>query len=292
MHLMHLIPLSLLLLTIGAADAQETDLVLDRGVAAALHLPRSEGPFPAVLMLHGLGSNRDEIGGIFVDAATALADRGIASLRIDFRGFGRSAGDMGDFTLDRQAEDAAIALEMLAARADIDSDRIGVLGFSFGGAAAIELAAAQPDRIASLVTWAPVGDYGADMRASLGDAVFARAAADGIVGIDLGWRTMALKSGFFDSLATRDLARMLARYPGPFLTVNGDDDPYLRHAAGLVGAAAGTDRAAAVIPQSDHIFHVYTPSRSTAGQVVALTVSRFAQTLGAEATSPRNTSDP
>ena len=273
-----------LLLAIGLtatapALADETDLILDRGIAATLHLPDGEGPFPAVLLLHGLGSTRSEIGNIYVDTAQALADRGIASLRIDFRGFGKSDGDTGAFTLDRQNEDAQTALTALQDKRGIDPARIGVLGYSFGAGAAVELGAARPDDVKSVVVWSLIGDYRADMLSSMGQKVFDRAAEDGIVGFDLGWRTIVLKQAFFDSLAAHDLNAAARAYPGAFMTINGADDFYLPYAAPLLEAAAGQDKSALVIPGADHIFHVYTPSRSQAAEVIEATVQRFADTL-------------
>ncbi|MTH34314.1 alpha/beta fold hydrolase [Paracoccus limosus] len=268
------------------AAAAETALTLDGGIAATLVTPDAPRPFPAVIMLHGLGSNRDEVGNLFLDAADALAERGIASLRFDFRGFGKSDGDTGAFTLERQNQDALTALEALAATPGVDAKRIGVMGFSFGAAAAIELAGAQPDRIGALVTWAPVGDYRADMLDSMGPAIFRRAARDGIVGIDLGWRTLALKQAFFDSLDRHDLPAALARYPGAFLTINGSDDPYLKYAPALLQAAAGQDKRALVIPGGDHMFNVYQPSRSSAAEVIGITADQFARTLAGPAYSP------
>ena len=154
------------------ALADETLLTLDGGVAATLSMPDGAGPFPAVLMLHGFGSSRDEVGGMYAAEAAALASAGIASLRIDFRGFGQSAGDTGHHTVDRQNEDAAVGLAALMATAGVDSGRIGVLGFSFGGGAAIQLAAAHPETVKSLVTWSSVGDYDVDFLQSMGQATF------------------------------------------------------------------------------------------------------------------------
>lgn len=262
-----------------SALADDTDLILDRGIAATLHLPDGDGPFPAVLMLHGLGSTRSEIGNIYVDTAQALADRGIASLRIDFRGFGKSDGDTGGFTLDRQNEDAQTALTALQDNRHIDPARIGVIGYSFGAGAAVELGAARPDDVKSVVVWSLIGDYRADMLSSMGQKVFDRAAQDGIVGFDLGWRTIVLKQAFFDSLAVHDLTAAARAYPGAFMTINGADDFYLPYAAPLLNAAAGQDKLALVIPDADHIFHVYTPSKSLAAQVIEATVQRFAETL-------------
>jgi pimeloyl-ACP methyl ester carboxylesterase len=279
------LPLRLAVLMLGLAAAPwvamaaETELLLDRGLAATLSMPDGNGPFPAVLMLHGLGSSRDEVGGIFSDSARVLAENGIASLRFDFRGFGKSAGDTGAFTLERQNMDAQIALQALATTARVDPHRLGVTGFSFGGAAAIELAAARPDLVRSVVALTPAGDYRADMLDSMGQRVFDRARQDGIAGIDFGWRTMALKQGFFDSLARHDPIAALARYQGPVTIINGEDDPYRKYAVRMIEAAAGRDRRAVVMQGSDHVFHVYKPSQSRVLDVIDLMVARFRETL-------------
>lgn len=271
---------ALLWLAVGTTAYSETSQTrLDRGIAATLQVPDSDGPHPAVLMLHGLGSSRNEVGNLFADAADAMEREGIASLRIDFRGFGESAGDTGAFTLDRQLEDAAIALTALAGTDRIDAERIGVMGFSFGAGAAIELGAARPDDVKSMVLWSSIADYDAQMLDSLGPKVFDRAREDGIVGIDLGWRTMALKQAFFESLAVHDLHDALRNYPGAFLTINGGDDSYQDYAADLLNAAAGDDKAVLAIPDADHVFHVYTPSASKVSDLIEATVKRFAQTL-------------
>ncbi len=263
----------------GAAAADEAEIRLDKGIAATLAMPEGDGPHPAVIMLHGLGSSRNEVGNLFADAAEALADRGIASLRIDFRGFGQSAGDTGAFTLERQNADALIALEALRGIEGVDPGRIGVMGFSFGGGAAIELGAAMPEAVRSVVLWSSIGDYRVQMLESLGQGAFDRAQQDGIVGLDLGWRTMALKREFFDGLARHDLFAALARYPGALLVVNGAGDDYRRFTDRMIESAAGTDKQALAIEGADHVYHVYTPSKSKVPELIEATLARFAATL-------------
>lgn len=261
------------------ALADETVLTLDGGIAATLNMPDGAGPFPAVLMLHGFGSSRDEVGGMYATEAAALADAGIASLRIDFRGFGESAGDTGDFTIDQQNEDAGIGLAALRATEGVDAARIGVLGFSLGGGAAIQLAAAHPEQVKSLVTWSSVGDYDIDFLQSMGQATFDRAAADGIVGLDLGWRTIALKNAFFTSLLPQDILGDLARYPGAFLTITGGDDYYAMYSEPMRNLAGGDDVQALVISGADHIYHVFDPDASSVDRVIEVTTARFVDTL-------------
>lgn len=259
--------------------ADETLLTLDGGVAATLSMPDGEGPFPGVLMLHGFGSSRDEVGGMYATEAAALAEAGIASLRIDFRGFGQSAGDTGHHTVDRQNEDAAVGLAALTATGGVDASRIGVLGFSFGGGAAIQLAAAHPDAVKSLVTWSSVGDYHVDFLQSMGQATFDQAAEAGIIGLDLGWRTIALKDTFFSSLSQHGILGDLAQYAGPFLSITGSQDYYAMYAPLMQAAAAGDDTQALVIEGADHIYHVFDPSASSVAQVISVTTARFLATL-------------
>lgn len=65
-------------------------MTLDNGVVATLAMPASDSAVPAVLMLHGFASVRDEVGEMYKRLAAELGERGIASLRIDFRGWGES----------------------------------------------------------------------------------------------------------------------------------------------------------------------------------------------------------
>ena len=84
-------------------------------------------------MLHGFGSYKDEVGNMYKRLAAGLAAKGIASLRIDFSGFGKSDGDTGSTTVGGQVKDAEAAYKYLVDSKAVDSARIGVIGFSLGG---------------------------------------------------------------------------------------------------------------------------------------------------------------
>src|SRR5512134_3521918 len=87
-------------LVTSASLAGETAVDLPNGIKATLAVPDSGATGPAVVMLHGFGSSRNEVGDLFTQQAAALAAEGIASLRIDFRGYGESTGDMADTTFE------------------------------------------------------------------------------------------------------------------------------------------------------------------------------------------------
>jgi alpha/beta superfamily hydrolase len=104
-----------------------------------LHLPSVVCP-PVVIGSHGLLSTSDSPKQI------ALADRcnrhGIAFLRFDHRGCGRSQGILKEVTsLEARAADLGCAVRWIRKRRDL-GDSIGLFGISMGGAACLYVAAA------------------------------------------------------------------------------------------------------------------------------------------------------
>lgn len=263
-----------------AARAADTPLTLEGGISATLNMPDSTEPVPAVLLLHGFGSSKDEVGGMYARVATALAQKGIASLRIDFAGFGKSDGDTGSTTIDAQLAQAKAAFAVLRGTKGVDPNRMGVLGFSLGGGVAMLLASGQPMDVKSLVTWSSVGDFQADMLGGLGQKAFDRAKEDGIVGLDLGFRTIALKQAFFDSLGAYKLDDAISTYPGAYLTIAGSKDFSAQYADRFVGLAKNAAKEAMIIPEGDHIFGVLGTDQTMADSVIAKTADWFAGTLG------------
>lgn len=257
-------------------------VTLDNGVAGTLQRPMGVDvtqKAPVVLLLHGFGSSKDEVGNMYKNLAAALAEKGVTSLRIDFRGFGKSDGDTGAASVDTMVEDAQTAYAYLKSLPSVDAERIGVLGFSLGGGIAIISAGQHPERYKSMVTWSSVGDMAPDFLDELGQEAFDTAAAKGIVGLDLGWRTIVLKKDFFDSLARYDLAALIRGYPGAFLAVAGDQDFSAAYVPGFVAAAKGDPKEAWIIPGGDHIYGVLTKDQTMANGVIRKTAEWFAMTL-------------
>ncbi|MBR4711042.1 MAG: alpha/beta fold hydrolase [Clostridia bacterium] len=105
-----------------------------------LTLPEGDGPFPAVVLVHGSGPNdRDEtIANLkpFRDLAEGLASMGVAVYRYDKRTYVYGTQMISDrhVTLaDETIDDAAAAVQLLARQERIDPERIFVLGHSLGG---------------------------------------------------------------------------------------------------------------------------------------------------------------
>lgn len=272
---------ALALLGEGASEAlaAETAVTLDHGVAAILNLPDNKARAPAVLMLHGFGSSKDEVGNMYKREAAALAEKGIASLRIDFQGFGKSDGDTGSTTIDGQLADAENALAYLRTVAGVDNARIGVLGFSLGGGIAILASAKHTNEVKSLATWSSVGDFHKDIAGGIGQKAFDTAEKEGVVGLDLGWRTIVLKKAFFDSLDKFSVEDALKTWPGPYLAIAGGDDFAAAYTQKYVGEVKGSPKKALVLPGENHIYHVLSDNQKPAEKVIATTAEWFGETL-------------
>lgn len=126
-------------------------------LAGTLTLPKKgQAPFPAAIIISGSGAqDRDGAIGVFnlyKLVAESLSNAGVAVLRADDRGVGKSIvpeprkpGSYRDLINDSRA-----AFEYLAQRSDIDKTRIALVGHSEGSETALTIAADDP-RVAAII---------------------------------------------------------------------------------------------------------------------------------------------
>lgn len=118
-------------------------------LAGTLTLPRNiKGRVPAVVLITGSSRNNRNNGNLpsvpFRQIADALSRQGIAVIRVDDRGVGGSTGDAATATTFDEADDIRSVLRYLRQRRDIDSKRLGLVGWSEGGIIAPMIAATDP----------------------------------------------------------------------------------------------------------------------------------------------------
>ena len=112
--------------------ARTTSVAFGSGEATLcgrLDLPEGPGPFPAMVPVHGSGSDAAQD---FMYTPDFYLASGFAVLTYDKRGTGCSGGDF-TFDYDALARDAVAATRWLAARPEVDGDRIVMAGYSQGG---------------------------------------------------------------------------------------------------------------------------------------------------------------
>jgi len=142
------------------------ELAPGQQLQGALFRPEGDGPFPAVVALHGCGGLIQAHGGMFsrdLVWARELRQEGFVVLFIDSfrsRGFVGGCSTNGEgppvHPWSDRPRDAYAGLLYLQARPDVVADRIGLIGWSHGGGSVMfTVATDDPARPASL----PHGDF-------------------------------------------------------------------------------------------------------------------------------------
>jgi len=163
-HLDELAPVRLPLISRQLASVQPISYPAADGVAVPAYLtlpPGSTGKdLPAIVLPHGGPEARDE--GTFDWLAQFLAARGYAVIQPNFRG----SGGYGDAWLAKNGfqgwrtsiGDITAAAKYLVAKGIADPKRLAIVGWSYGGYAALLSAAEQPTLYKGVVAIAPVTD--------------------------------------------------------------------------------------------------------------------------------------
>jgi len=132
-------------------------------LGATLTIPSGKGPFSAVVLITGSGpQDRDEslMGHKpFLVLADYLTRKGIAVLRADDRGVGKSTGEFSGATTADFATDTEAGIAYLKTRPEVNPKMIGLIGHSEGGIIAPMVAARNPD-VAFIVMLAGSGVTG------------------------------------------------------------------------------------------------------------------------------------
>jgi len=135
-------------------------------LSGTLTLPDANGIFPVVILISGSGpQDRDETVANhkpFWVLADHLTRQGIAVLRYDDRGFGKSTGNFSNSTTKDFSTDVLSAVHYLKTRTDIDPNNIGLIGHSEGGIIA-PLTANQTHEVSFIVLLASTGIPGSEI---------------------------------------------------------------------------------------------------------------------------------
>jgi pimeloyl-ACP methyl ester carboxylesterase len=152
----------------GFYRAEDVSIHAPQGhvLAGTFTTPPHEQNMPAAVLITGLSPHERNNGTApwipFRDIADALTRNGIAVLRADDRGVGKSTGDQATFTIFDKADDVRTEVAWLRGHAGVDPKRIMLIGYSEGGLIAPMVAAKDP-AIAAVITMAGPGVVGMEV---------------------------------------------------------------------------------------------------------------------------------
>lgn len=221
--------------------------------------------YPIIVLFHGFTGSRDEMKipadgrGIFTYVADKLADAGLSSLRIDFRGSGDSDGAFEDTAYSGQITDGLAAIDFITQDPALAAKPILLLGWSQGGLVAASVAA-RSRKVAGLALWAAVGEPMASMSNLFGREMFERGLkADGPLEIPLPWGfSISLRRQFFEEVMEHDPLKEIARYDGPLFVAEGLNDKSVAPGTGEKFIAAHKGQHTLWPHPMDHAFNTGT----------------------------------
>ncbi|MFK8040785.1 alpha/beta hydrolase [Congregibacter sp.] len=223
----------------------------------------AERPSPALLLLHGTASEKNEVGDLYLKLAKRLAKAGIASLRIDFAGSGESKVDHQRYSLSGATKDAQTAFDFLSEHPLVDGDQIVVLGFSQGGLVAQRLVLQEPKALA-LATWSTAAANGRGSFARFFDAHYAVAMKTGYATVAFPWipEPLRFSAQWFKEIDEQQTLNDMQDFSGPILSIAGTGDTTVpfQQSVDLVQTSSHPMSQVVLLAAADHIFNVLAPS--------------------------------
>lgn len=222
-----------------------------------------DDPRGTILLLHGYHA-----GPVWmVGKARDLSKHGYRAVVVALRGYGSSTGDFHTFGVSER-EDLSKVIDALEARG-LASDYLGVMGISYGGAAAIQLAGADP-RIDAVVAQSAFSSL-RDVAPPFGRSVVP---VPGLLMSDAQYDAVVDEAGRIASFDPdeADTVAAIGRTSAPVLLVHGDWDMVIPAAQSrALLAAAGSDAALMRVPAAGHL----TVALDADGKIGRATVAWF-----------------
>jgi len=251
---------------------KQVDIVMNNNgmnfVGTIVYPSNIDKPCPGVLLLPGFMGERDELPvvntsvpaegsrpqGMWERTALKLAEAGYVSLRIDYRGSGKSEGYWQDTTVTGELSDAKVALKYLSENPAVDKNKLAVCGLSLGGALASCMS--NEPLVKVVVLWSAAPDLDI-LNIFLSPDQKIELESKGIVTFSLPWgETTTLKKAFFDSTKELHPIDEISKFKGPLLDICGTNDalvaPQPQQAQKFIDAHNGEEKL--VVLDADHTF--------------------------------------
>jgi len=148
----------------GVRNIENVRIPMSDGIelAARVWLPENAEAHPVPAILEYIPYRRRDFTRVRDETMHPyFASHGYAAVRVDLRGSGDSGGVLTDEYLQQELDDGVAVIEWLAAQPWCDGN-VGMMGISWGGFNALQIAAMQPPALKAIVTLSSTDDRYAD----------------------------------------------------------------------------------------------------------------------------------
>ena len=240
-------------LSVGAQTKEILSLDGSEGkLYAELQKPASNADkLPFVIICHGFTGNCNTE--LMTDIANDLQSQGIASLRFDFNGHGKSDGEFQNMTVLNEIEDLKDVISWVQAQPWVEN--ISLLGHSQGGVVVSMTAGELGDSIIkNLVLMAPAAVLRDD--AIRGNTQGAQYDPWNLQSdfVELPWGGYKLGRKYIESAVNLPIYETAERYTGPVLIIQGTHDRIVPYTYAERYHQGYKDSILKLIPDEDHSF--------------------------------------
>lgn len=266
---------------------EDVNIKSDRGtnIKATIVTPAEESgkEVPLVIFAHGFMGNRNESGS-FTEVAEGLAEKGIASIRLDFPGCNESEESFLYYTLDNMQNDMKSVLAYAESEMKIDKNKIGLLGYSMGGR--VSTLCLDKMKINTLVLWAPAVSDGLDAASFLGseDVLNQKISEseNGVSMLKIADVDLEVSTDFLVQFKNTKPTASLKKFKGNvFFIIGGSDETIVSSITDKGVAAASNTNITTVleIPRAGHGLGSFDSDQQVRKIVVDSTVNYFSEYL-------------
>lgn len=225
--------------------------IMDDGIRLDAELEMPEGnpaKCPLVLLIHGFTGHKDETH--ILAAAKVFHQLGMAVLRADMYGHGKSGGTFENHTLYKWLTNILTLIEY-ARGLDFMTD-LYLCGHSQGGLAVTLAAGMAPDLIKGLIPLAPALMIPEEARR--GTLLGQNFDPEHIPDVLSAWDGRKLKGNYFRVAQTIDPEQAMRRYTGPVLLIHGDEDAAVPLQCSIDATKIFANAELKIIPGDDHCY--------------------------------------
>jgi dienelactone hydrolase len=257
-----------------------------RKVPATIVTPVGIGPFPAVVINHGHGGNREENGGLR-GLSEALANQGILSIRMDFPGCGESTEPFTQNYLSNMISDSNTCLNYIIKNCNVDVDKLGIVGYSMGGRIALTIGSQKDNPYKAMGLLAPSADNGSEMMVNfLGgqekyNELYKEASSEkGYADFTTIYgQAQKLSINWFKEMMNSSPLTNISNFKGNILIIYGDKDTVVPAKVNEAVLSAAKNAKGIVIPNANHGYGFYSDQPNVTAAVQDSLASFFSQNL-------------
>lgn len=269
----------------------EEDVIYESGgveVHATVTMPVNNEKVPYVIICHGHGGSRSENGGLNA-IAQELAEKGIASIRMDYPGCGDSKEQFRNNNLTNMIQYTEDAMKYMDNHYAVNKDSVGIFGYSMGGRISLEMLANKKYNFKAICLLAPAADT-EDLKKLFGGTEnwellkkTAQESKDGYVDFTTIYgQKQELSTKWFADLEEKDFTTLMQEvkksYNGPSMVIYAVDDIAVSPSVSK-GVAETLGSKVILTPEDGHSYGFYSDKAYVKRIVVENTVDFFEDKL-------------